>query len=66
MQGRRRLPNRGSFRPVRVAGPDPRRHVFTLAEQQQGGRTTGARCLDTFLRHLEWFIYSAEQMKGAR
>jgi|ERR1051326_5132535 hypothetical protein len=32
----KRKANRGSFRPVSVAGPDPRRHVFTPSDCRVG------------------------------
>lgn len=46
--------NRGSFRPVAVAGPDPRRHVFTYEERSRGGQTTAKRYLVCGRWHTDW------------
>src|SRR5437868_3527086 len=51
---KKRQPNRGSFRPVATAGPDPRRHVFTPEERRRGGLTTARRYLCTGRWHLDW------------
>src|SRR4051794_35376984 len=51
---KRRQPNRGSFRPVASAGPDPRRHVFTPEERSRGGQTTARRYLCAGRWHLDW------------
>ncbi len=50
----KRKSNRGSFRPVAIAGPDPRRHVFTSEERRRGGLTTARRYLCTGRWHLDW------------
>ena len=50
----KRRPNRGSFRPVAIAGPDPRRHVFTAEERSRGGKTTARRYLCSGQWHLDW------------
>ena len=50
----KRRANRGSFKPVAIAGPDARRHLFTQAERRRGGQTTARRYLCTGRWHLDW------------
>src|ERR1043165_10011450 len=65
-RGRKRKANKGSFRPVHVAGPDPRRHVFTKQDCRMGWWIANIRHpeLREWLRTKLFCFYSQRTKHG--